>query len=156
MDEIKEVGNIKEDRVVLQVSNLSYNPGKHILKDSLQYVRRKMDEANIGWVFPELKSFKAVTSRDVVLHRMHFNAFGGELVGILGNKDERKELISLLAGRRKHGEFDGQVLLSGPNISEAKYYYDNVAYVHSVSPIFILCFKCKFDISYSLPFTFQV
>lgn len=133
MDEIKEVADIREERVTLRVANLSYCPNKHMVKEAFQYLRKKMDSANVGWIFPGLKDYYSVTSKDLALHRMNFNAYGGELVGIMGNVDERKELINILAGRTRAGEFDGNVSLSGPHISEHTYFYDKVAYVHSVS-----------------------
>lgn len=122
MDEFKDVSLDRGTRVALHVSNLSCRPKKNTLRETYQKVQHS---AIVKQMFlPEIK--------DTFLRRVEFHAHGGEFVGILGSKDERNELIHLLAGQKKSGEFDGDISLSGSEISAENDYYSKVAFASQV------------------------
>jgi ABC-type uncharacterized transport system ATPase subunit len=115
----------------LYVQNLSYQPSQQM--ESIEIIRDRLNWLQLGWLIPSLKETKTKTLRETILQRVHFTANGGELVGIIGSRHERFELIQLLVGRKRSGLFDGNIFLSGPDLPKNSYYYDNVAYVQSVS-----------------------
>lgn len=121
------------EQCVFQVSDLSYTPPKRLGRYLLDTFRRKLTEYNMNWVAPSLRAINSNNFHDVPLRRVNFSAVGGELTAIIGGSSDRHELINLLSGRMNSGEFDGQVLLSGPGITKGSYYYDKMAFVQRVS-----------------------
>jgi ABC-type uncharacterized transport system ATPase subunit len=132
----KEVqGTSDHNKYCLHVVNFSYKPRRHLVKQGLQAFREQMTKFNIGWLFPSLRQVKAGMHRDLVLHRINFAARGGEITAIVGHHDEARELLHMVCGRTKTGNFDGDILLSGPGIDNTSYYHDNVAFVPAVCSI---------------------
>ena len=130
--ESKQVAKQSNDlRYTLNVSNLSYRPRRHLVRQGLLWFRRQVTEMNIGWLLPSLRTIKP--HEDSVLHRINFSCRGGELTTVLGDEEETRKLMHLIAGRTRTGHFDGEILLSGAGISNKTYYHDQVAFVPSVS-----------------------
>jgi ABC-type sugar transport system ATPase subunit len=117
-------------RYDLHVQNLSYTPSKQML--NRDEINRWINWAKLGWLVPSLKQEKLSNFHESFLHRVHFTAHGGELTGIFGSRHERRELVKLLCGQQRSGMFEGNIALSGPNLSISNYYYDYVAYVQTV------------------------
>lgn len=142
-DEVHVVGKLVADAgepLVLQVQDLSFTPPKRLVKGTLEYLRTAFTEYKLTWLVPAIKAFNSQNFHDTPLRKINFSARGGELTAIIGSNNERMELINLLAGRMNSGEFDGDVMLSGPNITKSSYYYDNMAFVQRVSTYFAITF----------------
>jgi ABC-type uncharacterized transport system ATPase subunit len=118
---------------VLQVQDLSYTPPQRWVKDVFEKVRTTMTERRLTWMLPSVKEYNSQNLHDTPLRKINFSARGGELTAIIGSQNERAELVQLMAGRMNSGEFDGDIMLSGPNINRSSYYYDNMAFVQRVS-----------------------
>lgn len=133
--ESKEIVKYNGDgeRYALHVSNFSYRPFRKVGKEFWLYLKSLAVKYNIQSLFPYMHGF--APHQDLVLHRMNFAVRGGELAVLIGKEDECRELLHLIAGRTKLGNFDGDILLSGPKISESTYYHDQVAFVPSVNSI---------------------
>eukprot|EP01039_Chlorochromonas_danica_P008620 gene8620-9499_t len=93
------------------------------------FLKEKLSAFQAGWILPSLKDVNMDAHSDVPLHRVHFYAKSGEVTAVLGKQFERHQLMTLLGGRKRHGKFDGDILLSGPGLTEQSYYYDHMAYV---------------------------
>ncbi len=119
--------------LVLHVQELSYSPPQRIVKQTLDIIRRKMIDFRVTFLIPSLKEITSSNVLDAALKRVNFVAKGGELTLLLGGANERASLIHLLVGGMNSGEFDGDIRLTGPTISNASYYYDNMAFVQRVS-----------------------
>jgi ABC-type uncharacterized transport system ATPase subunit len=119
------------NRYTLHVSNFSFRPRRHVVGHAVLYLRHKISEFNVGWLLPSLKTMKI--HDELVLHRINFACRGGELTTVIGDEEETRKLMHLIAGRTKTGDFDGDILLSGPRIDKTTYYQDQVAFVPSVS-----------------------
>jgi hypothetical protein len=119
------------ERYSLHVLNFSYKPRRHVVKETLVKVRREISKYYQGWLLPSLRTLKP--HQDLILHRLNFAARGGELTVCIGRDDEARELLHLISGRTKTGNFDGDIILSGPNVTPSTYYHDQVAFVPSVS-----------------------
>ncbi len=130
VDKIEE-GN--EEKLALHVIDLSYQPPKEFVKNTFEYVRAQLNAMKIGWLFPSLRAVHRDAYRHVPLRRVTFTALGGEVTAILGNTNERHQIISLLGGRTIRGEYDGDIFLSGAGVKPNDYYYDKMAYVQRVS-----------------------
>lgn len=115
----------------LHVQNLSYRPSKQMM--NRDEFNSWINWAKLGWLIPSLKEEATTNFHESFLHRVHFTAQGGELTGLLGSRHERRELVKLLCGQQRSGMFDGNIALSGPNLTDSNYYYDYVAYVQTVS-----------------------
>lgn len=122
-------------RYKLHVSNFSYRPFRKLGKEFWLSARALAVKYKLDFLFPFMQGFKP--HEDLVLHRINFATRGGELTVLLGKEDECRELIHLIAGRTKLGNFDGDILLSGSTINESTYYHDQVAFVPSVSSLSI-------------------
>lgn len=132
--EVIDVEDNKSDasKFIFQVNELSYTAPKRLLKSMLDTTRRKMTEYNLNWLAPSLRAVNQNNFTDVPLKRINFTAVGGELTAIIGGSSDRYELMQLLSGRMNRGVFDGEVLLSGPDISKNSYYYEKMAFVQRV------------------------
>lgn len=122
------------EKWILHVQDLSYKPPRRLVKGTFEYLRTTMTKYQLSWLIPPaIKQINSQGFQDTPLRRINFSAKGGELTAIIGSNNERRELINLLTGRMSDGEFDGDILLTGPNINKASYYYDNIAFVQRVS-----------------------
>ena len=136
--ESKDAGTRNEDsKYTLHVTNFSYRPFRKVGKEFWLYLKSLAIKYNIQFLFPYMQGF--APHQDLVLHRMNFALRGGELAVLLGTEDESRELIHVIAGRTKMGNFDGDISLSGPGISESTYYHDQTAFVPSVRKSLVLC-----------------
>lgn len=137
-DKVSVVEEANDEKLALHVIDLSYSPPKEFLKNVYEVLRGKMNELKIGWVFPSLREVHRTAYRHVPLRRINFTAVAGEVTAILGNHNERHQVISLLAGRTISGHYDGEIFLSGKGIDTTSYYYDKMAYVQRVSLFFFV------------------
>jgi hypothetical protein len=120
-----------DEEFSLNVVNLSYRPSGKEMKEHINNLKVKMFQLNLGWVLANFKDIGNNTGAN--LYNINFKAKGGELTAILGRSSERRELVDLIAGRKKKGTFDGDISLRGCKLSKSSEYYDNVGFVQSVS-----------------------
>lgn len=122
-----------EAKTALHVSNLIYHPPSNYAKRFVEYTHMKMREWNFHkFLLPALGEVKKDIHVDRPLFRVHFTAPAGELTAIIGDKDERHNLIQLLSSRKKTGLFSGDIFLSSNAILSNDYFYDKMAYVQKV------------------------
>lgn len=136
---------------VLHVKDLTFVPRKTFARTATDFLRRYLTGVEIGWILPSLKKLDKDSHHDAPLHRVHFSFKSGEVTALLGDKNERHTLINLLTGRQKTGQFDGDISLTGPGLRPDSYYYDNMAFVQSVSRL-SYCYFSYFWISFSFLF----
>eukprot|EP01031_Cornospumella_fuschlensis_P044287 gene44287-54159_t len=120
----------------LHVQDLSFVPPKTLLNQGTEFMRKKLNAVQFGWVLPSMKEVNKPKHLNAPLHRVHFSAVSSEVTAILGNQHERAELIHLMSGRRKTGTFEGDIVLNGPALRNDSYYYDNMAFVQK-EPLYI-------------------
>lgn len=121
----------------INVSNLTYMPSRKLLKKYLEYIRYELTLVNLAWLLPFYKGeHRKMLLMGAPLHNISFKATSGELTAILGDEIERREIIELLTGRKKTGQFDGHISLCGSDISLGSYYYDHVSFVQKVRDAF--------------------
>jgi hypothetical protein len=119
-----------DEEFSLNVVNLSYRPSGKAMREQINNFKVKMFQLNLGWVLANFNDIGKNTGAN--LYNVNFKAKGGELTAILGNASERRELVDLIAGRKKNGTFDGDISLRGCKLSKSSEYHDNVGFVQSV------------------------
>jgi hypothetical protein len=124
-----------DEKFVLQLKDLSFTPSKQLVRHAVEYGRNMLTEYKLNWLFPALKRIGTTELQDAPLHRINCSVVSGELTAIIGSNRERQELINLMVGRMNTGEFDGDILLSGPGITNNSYFYDKMAFVQRVSNV---------------------
>ncbi len=139
-DLIQEATEIEECRpdeeFSLNVVNLSFRPSGKVFREYVNAFKVKMFEYNVGWVLANFKDVGNNTGAN--LYNVNFKAKGGELCAILGHRQERRELVDLIAGRKKNGTFDGDISLRGFKLSKSSEYHNNVGFVQAVRGIMMI------------------
>lgn len=118
---------------VLHVKDLALTPRRTFVKMFQSFARRKLQGMESGLsLLPSLRKIDRNAHIDVPLYRINFSAKSGEVTVIMGDRNERHNLMKLLTGRKRAGQFDGDITMTGPGLRPDSYYYDHVAFVQTV------------------------
>lgn len=120
---MKAIDSNKAQAVSLDVLELSYNPGRHYLRELEEFVQQSTPSF-LASTTPREKDF----GEAAYLAKVSFRAEQGQVTAIMSpDQAERRTLVDLLGERRKYGMFDGNILING--VRNGSTYGDNVAFV---------------------------